>query len=46
VQKEAVSTYRDMLITQVIRFKGKSADDIPCTIIIDEKNLESVEENE
>jgi vacuolar-type H+-ATPase subunit E/Vma4 len=35
-----------MIIDQVIRFKGKTADDIPCNIIIDGKYLESVKKNE
>jgi hypothetical protein len=46
VQEEAISTYKKMLINEVIRFQGKSADDIPCTLIIDTKYLESIEDNE
>lgn len=46
VKDEAVSTYRNMIINDVIRFKGKSAEDIPCNIIIDSKFLESIEDNE
>jgi hypothetical protein len=33
-----------MVISQVSRFKGKSAEDIPCNIIIDGKYLESIED--
>ena len=36
-----------MIIEQVVRFRGKSTDDIPCKVKIDDKNfLESVEDNE
>ena len=35
-----------MIIQEVIRFKGKSAEEIPCKIVIDTKFLESVEDNE
>jgi len=41
-----VATYKNMIINEVLRFKGKSADDIPCTIIIDTKYLESIDDNE
>ena len=43
---EAVDTYKNMIINEVVRFKGKSVDDIPCNIIIDGKYLESIEDNE
>ena len=43
---EAVSTYKNMIISQVVRFQGKSADDIPCKIVFDTKYLESIENNE
>ena len=45
VTEEAVQAYKEMIISQVVKFKGKSPDDIPCNIIIDGKFLESVEEN-
>lgn len=36
-----------MIVTQVLKFKGKAPEDIPCNIIIDEKKfLESIEDNE
>lgn len=35
-----------MIIDQVVRFHGKSVDDIPCKITIDTKWLESIEDNE
>ena len=46
IQEEAVEQYREMIVSQVKRFEGKSADDIPCKIIIDTRYLESVEDNE
>ena len=46
VEAEAVKEYRDLLVSQVIRFKGKSAEEIPCKIIMDTKYLESIEDNE
>ena len=46
IQKEAISTYKNMIIDEVVKFKGKSVDDIPCNIIIDTKYLESIEDNE
>jgi hypothetical protein len=46
VQADAISAYKNLIIKEVIRFKGKSVDDIPCNIIIDSKYLESVEDNE
>jgi len=46
IQDEAISTYKEMLINEVVRFNGMSTDDIPCTIIIDNKYLESIEDNE
>ena len=46
ITDEAIKTYKDMLINEVVRFKGKSASDIPCNIIIDGKYLESIEDNE
>ena len=45
VKDEAVKVYKEMIIKEVIKFKGKSVDDIPCNIIIDGKNLVSIEEN-
>ena len=46
IQAEAIATYKEMLISQVTRFEGKSPNDIPCKIIIDSKYLESIEDNE
>lgn len=46
VQDEAVQQYRQMIVSQVKRFEGKSPDEIPCNIIIDSKYLESIENNE
>ena len=46
IQEEAVATYKEMIVSQVVKFQGKSADDIPCNIIIDSKYLESIEDNE
>ena len=43
---EAVNTYKQMVIDQVVRFNGKSLEDIPCKITIDTKYLESIEDNE
>ena len=46
VINDAIATYKNMIIQEVIRFKGKSAEEIPCKIVIDTKFLESVEDNE
>ena len=46
IQEEAVAEYKEMMVTQVKRFEGKEADDLPCNIIIDTKFLESIEDNE
>ena len=46
IKDEAIEHYKNMVITEVVRFKGRSADEIPCNIIIDEKYLESIETNE
>jgi hypothetical protein len=46
VKDEAVAAYKAMIISEVVRFKGKSADEIPCNIIMDTKYLESIEDNE
>ena len=46
IQDEAVQTYREMIVSQVLRFQGKAPEDIPCNIIIDAKYLESIEDNE
>jgi hypothetical protein len=43
IQAEAVAKYQEMILKEVVRFKGKSKDDIVCNIIIDQKFLESVE---
>jgi len=34
-----------MVIKEVVKFHGKTKDDIPCKIIIDGKYLESIEDN-
>lgn len=46
IQQEAIDAYRNLIVTQVLRFKGKNPEDIPCKIIMDVKYLESVEDNE
>jgi len=46
IQDEAVKTYQDMILKEVVRFQGKSRDDVVCNIVIDTKFLESVEDNE
>jgi V-type H+-transporting ATPase subunit E len=46
IQEEAVQQYREMIVSQVLRFQGKAPEDIPCNIIIDTKYLESIEDNE
>ena len=46
IQDEAIAEYRNLVVTQVKRFEGKDPEDIPCTIIIDGKRLESIEDNE
>jgi len=46
VKDEAIQQYREMIVSQVKRFEGKSPEDIPCNIIIDGKYLESIEDNE
>ena len=46
IQDEAIDSYREMIVSQVKRFEGKSKDDIPCKIVIDTKFIESVEDNE
>jgi hypothetical protein len=35
-----------MVVSQVKRFKGTNPNDIPCNIIIDDKFLESIEDNQ
>lgn len=46
IQDEAVSEYRNMVVTQVKKFEGMNPEDIPCQIIIDQNYLESIEDNE
>ena len=46
IQDEAIKEYRNLIVTQVKRFEGKSPEDIPCQIIIDGKRLDSIEDNE
>ena len=46
IKEEAIKTYRDMIVTQVLRFKGKDPSEIPCQIIIDNRYLESIDDNE
>lgn len=46
ITNDAVKQYREMIVSQVVRFKGKNAEDIPCNIIFDTKYLESIEDNE
>ena len=46
MKEEAVKQYKIMIVTQVKRFKGVNSSDIPCNIIIDDKYLQSIEENE
>ena len=46
IKDEAVQQYREMIVSQVLRFQGKEPEDIPCNIIIDSKYLESIEDNE
>jgi len=43
---EAIKKYRELIVKEVKRFKGMSPDEIPCNIIIDKTNLDSVEDNE
>jgi len=46
VLEDATKTYKEMIVNEVVRFKGKSANDIPCKITIDGKYLESITDNE
>ena len=46
IQEEAVSDYRNKMVSEVKRFEGKDPEDLPCNIIIDTKFLESIEDNE
>ena len=46
IKDEAVDAYKNMIINEVVKFKGKSVSDIPCNIVIDSKYLESIENNE
>ena len=46
MKEEAIKQYKNMIVTQVKRFKGTNPSDIPCNIIIDDKYLQSIEENE
>ena len=47
IEQQAIDEYRELIVTEVVRFKGKSADEIPCKIIIDtSKYLDSIEDNE
>ena len=45
IKGEAISTYQNLIVTEILRFKGKDPKSIPCKIHIDSKNLESIEEN-
>lgn len=46
VEPTAIKKYRDMLVKEVKKFQGFKPADIPCEIIIDKVNLDSVEDNE
>jgi len=46
VMPEAIKRYRELIVKEVKRFEGMSPDEIPCNIIIDKTNLDSVEDNE
>ena len=46
VQAEAIAKYRELIVTEVKRFKGTNANDIPCKIQIDTKYLTSIEDSE
>jgi len=46
IKDEAVSEYREMMVSQVKRFEGKDPEELPCNIIVDTKFLESIEDNE
>ena len=46
IQDEAIAEYRKMVVEQVKKFEGMSPEDIPCTIIMDKKYLESIEDND
>lgn len=45
VKKAAIDRYTNLVVKEVKRFKGKSASEIPCEIIIDGTYLESIEDN-
>ena len=46
IKDEAVQTYREMIVSQVLRFKGKQPSDIPCQVIMDTRFLENIDDNE
>lgn len=46
VKASAIQRYREVIVKEVKRFQGMSANDIPCNITIDKTYLESVEDNE
>lgn len=46
IKDEAIQTYREKIVNEVIRFKGKQPSDIPCQVIMDTRFLESIDDNE
>lgn len=46
IKDEAVQTYREKIVKEVLRFKGKQPSDIPCQVIMDTRFLESIDDNE
>ena len=46
IAPEAAAEYKQLIVTQVKRFKGMNADDLPCNIIVDGTYLENKDDNE
>jgi len=46
VQEDAVAAYRQKIVSEVKRFEGKSAEDIPCNLVFDTKYLPSIDDDE
>ena len=47
VKEDAISEYREMIVSQVKRFEGKDPEDIPCNLVIDtNRYLENIDDNE
>ena len=46
IKEEAIQTYREKIVKEVLRFKGKEPTDIHCQVIMYTRYLENIDENE